>query len=82
MNEQEEMRVYVRVPRRNRAPEGSYISLLNFNRCVDLYNVANTRLGFWEYLSDLCEATIYGFDMARNVGNPAFKYVHIIKMKG
>ena len=77
----EDMRVYVRVPRRFRATEGNWISLQNFNRIIDLYNVTKTKLSFWEYLSEMCQVTILDFDMSRNIGNQAFKYIHIIKRK-
>lgn len=78
----EDMRVYIRVPRRFRAKDGNWISLANFNRMIDLYNVTKTKLGFWEYLSEMCQVTILDFDMTRNIGNQAFKYIHIIKSKG
>ena len=78
----DDMRIYLRVPRTYRVAKGYYVSLRLFNRYIDLYNENEQELDFWAFISNKLNYDIRGFDMMRNIGNEAMKYVHIINMKG
>ena len=77
-----DMRVYFRVPRQLRKKEGNWMYLNDFNKLIDLWNTESKLIPFWEFITAHSDFVVIGFDMVRNIGNPAFKYVHIIKMKG
>ena len=75
-------RVYFRVPRRERIAGGVSLNLTVLNSYIDVYNGMDDKFDFWAFLSGCIGVRVFGFDMVRNIGNPAMKYVHIIKLKG
>ena len=78
-------RIYLTVARKDRQDCGDYMILKIFNAIVDNWNEVESirklytgKGGFWRFVSDQYGCRVYGFDMKANIGNDAFKYVHLI----
>ena len=76
--------IYLRVARKDhKFYDWWSVTLKSFNNWIDVYNEQNeaSRIDFWEYISLCCGVKVIGFDMKANIGNSAFKYVHLIRRK-